>query len=159
MNQPEITTQSFLFVLMSVVLTKRSKWLIKQNLRKHVVPLSNNLNTLLYCYLCDIPYTHLCDSRELLLVLLYCSQVPIQRVAGFVKRLTTVSLQSQANGTLATLILHQVISSGKMTNNWRVVFILDVVYGLHSQTLSLNYLYFRMSTWLPVFSSLHICST
>ena len=30
-------------------------------------------------------------------------QVPIQRVAGFIKRLCTVSLQSQANGALAFL--------------------------------------------------------
>ena len=31
------------------------------------------------------------------------SQVPVQRVAGFVKRLCTVSLQSQANSALAYL--------------------------------------------------------
>ena len=38
-----------------------------------------------------------------MLLLFFFAQVPIQRVAGFVKRLCTVSLQSQTNGTLAFL--------------------------------------------------------
>ena len=39
----------------------------------------------------------------MLLLFFFFAQVPIQRVAGFVKRLCTVSLQSQTNGTLAFL--------------------------------------------------------
>jgi len=47
------------------------------------------------------------NSRRppLSLTIIVCdvSQVPVQRVAGFVKRLCTVSLQSQANSALAYL--------------------------------------------------------
>lgn len=142
MNQPEITTQSFGFVLKSVDLTKRSKWLIKQNLRKHAVPFGNNLNALL----CDITYAHFSDSHKLLLVSLHCSQVPIQRVAGFVKRLTTVSLQSQANGTLALLsYIKSFLQVKQQTTEGIPAFLIMFVFFIHKP--SVNDLLFRTSVF------------